>query len=148
MVVLNVDNGQNRKIVEHCITQGKVLINPLIDWDDEFVWWYINHEKIQINPLYNNGLPGGCSRIGCIGCPMSGKDRYSQFERYPTYKQAYIRAFDKMLEERKKRGLSIGSKWETGIKVFNWWMEDKNIDGQLSFNFDGTDMAGFNEKGK
>lgn len=126
IVVLNVDNGENRQIVEHCITQGKVLINP----------------------LYKNGCPGGCSRVGCIGCPMAGKDRYAQFEQYPTYKQAYIRAFDKMIEERKKRGLSVGSKWETGIKVFNWWMEDKNIDGQLSIDFNGADIVGFNEKGK
>lgn len=147
VVVLNVDNGENREIVEHCITQSKVLINPLIDWDDEFVWWYIKHEDILINPLYNNGRPGGCSRIGCIGCPMSGKDRYAQFERYPTYKQAYIRAFDKMLIERTNRGLINRDGWETGIRVFNWWMEDKNIDGQYSMNFEGTDLVGFNEKG-
>ena len=147
MVVLNVDNGENRQIVEHCITQSKVLINPLIDWDDEFVWWYIRHEEIVLNPLYNNGCPGGCSRIGCIGCPMSGKDRYSQFERYPTYKRAYIRAFDKMLVERTRKGLVNRNGWESGIRVFNWWMEDKNIDGQYSMNFDGTDLMGFDEKG-
>ena len=146
VVVLNVDNGENRRIVEQCITQSKVLINPLIDWDDEFVWWYIRHEEIIINPLYKNGC-GGCLRIGCIGCPMSGKERYRQFEQYPTYKQAYIKAFDKMIDERKRRNLSVRSEWETGIKIFNWWMEDKNIDGQYSMNFDGTDLTGFNEKG-
>lgn len=145
VVVLNVDNGENRLIVENCITQSKVLINPLIDWDDEFVWWYIRHEDIKINPLYCNGK--GCSRIGCIGCPMSGKERFSQFEKYPTYKNAYIRAFEKMIEERKRRGLSVRKEWETGIKVFNWWMEDKNIDGQYSMDFEGTDLIGFNEKG-
>ena len=78
---------------------------------------------------------------------MSGKERYRQFEQYPTYKQAYIKAFDKMIDERKRRNLSVRSEWETGIKIFNWWMEDKNIDGQYSMNFDGTDLTGFNEKG-
>lgn len=146
IVVLNVDNGENRQIVEHCITQSKVLINPLIDWDDEFVWWYIRHKDIIINPLYKCGY-GGCSRIGCIGCPMSGKERYAQFEKYPTYKQAYIGAFDRMIEERKRKCLSVRKEWETGVKVFNWWMEDKNIDGQYSFNFEGTELIGFNEKG-
>ena len=147
VVVLNVDNGENRKVVEHCITQGKVLINPLIDWDDEYVWWYIRNQSIPINPLYNNGCQGGCQRIGCIGCPMAGKERYAQFERYPIYKRNYISAFDRMIVERKRRGLDVRSEWETGIKVFNWWMEDKNIDGQLSMDFSGQDLIGFNEKG-
>lgn len=32
-------------------------------------------------------------------------------------------------------------------EVFDWWMEDKNIDGQYSMDFDGIDLIGFNEKG-
>ena len=37
--------------------------------------------------------------------------------------------------------------WKTGQGVFDWWMEDKNIDGQYSMDFDGIDLIGFNEKG-
>lgn len=128
MVVLNVDNADTRQIVEHCMTQSKVLINPLIYWDDEYTWWYIRHENIQINPLYEQGY----CRVGCIGCPMAGKDRWRQFARYPKYKASYIRAFDKMIEVRKEKGLK--EIWKDGAACFKWWMEDKNIDGQLSFD--------------
>lgn len=29
------------------IEHKNMLINPLIDWDDEFLWWYIKHEGIE-----------------------------------------------------------------------------------------------------
>ena len=69
MVILNLDNDEKRQLVEHCYRTQKVLINPMIDWDDEFLWWYIKHEGIEINPLYGCGW----ERVGCIGCPMAGK---------------------------------------------------------------------------
>ena len=65
---------------------------------------------------------------------MAGrKMRLREFGRYPTYQRAYIRAFDRMLEERAARGKLDGS-WDvgtTGEDVFRWWMEDRNIAGQL-----------------
>jgi len=39
---------------------------------------------------------------------MAGKQRYTEFARYPTYKKAYIRAFDKMMEMRRLRGMPRG----------------------------------------
>lgn len=133
VVVLNLDNSETRRIVESCFRTHKTLINPLIDWDDDFLWWYIKHEEICINPLYGCGQ----NRVGCIGCPMAGNKRWQQFEKYPKYKDAYIRAFEKMIDERKRKNLEIRPEWKTGKKVFKWWMEDKNIDGQLAFNADG-----------
>lgn len=38
----------------------------------------------------------------------------------PTYKRAYIRAFDKMLDVRKAKGLPTD--WKTGEEVFEWWV--------------------------
>ncbi len=123
----NLDNADNRQIVESCYRTTKTLINPLIEWDDEFVWWYIRNENIPINPLYSCGW----NRIGCIGCPMAGKQRWKEFEQYPKYKDAYIRAFQKMLEERERRKMKTFSYWGSAQKVFKWWMEDDSIDGQL-----------------
>lgn len=127
IVLFNLDNADSRQIVEHCYRTSKVLINPLIDWEDDFVWWYIEHEGIQINPLYKCGS----RRVGCVGCPMAGQKRWEEFEKYPKYKEAYIRAFGKMLEERERRGLENKMGWTSALKVFKWWMEDKQIDGQL-----------------
>lgn len=130
IVVYNLDNDENRRIVESCYRTHKTLINPLLDWDDEFLWWYIRKEKICLNPLYSCGY----GRVGCIGCPMAGKSRWKEFERYPKYKETYIKAFDRMIIERERRGLKNKIGWKTGLKVFKWWMEDKNIDGQLAFD--------------
>lgn len=69
---------------------------------------------------------------------MAGKNRWAEFERYPKYKEAYIRAFDKMLIEREKSGLKTMDIWATGKKVFKWWMEDENLDGQLAFDMGGN----------
>lgn len=87
----------------------------------------------MLNPLYECGQ----CRVGCIGCPMAGDKRWSEFERYPKYKEAYIRAFERMLVERERRGLENKAGRKTGLKVFKWWMEDKNMDGQLAFDING-----------
>ena len=121
VVVLNLDNDENRQLVEHCYRTQKVLINPLIDWDNEYLQWYIKHEEIELNPLYGCGW----GRVGCIGCPMAGKHRYWEFEQYPKYKEAYIRAFDKMLITREQKGLKNMGAWRDGKSVFRWWMDEK-----------------------
>lgn len=98
VIVLNLDNAETRQLVENCYRTTKTLINPLIDWEDDYLWWYIRKENIELNPLYSCGQ----CRIGCIGCPIAGDKRWAEFERYPKYKEAYIRAFDKMLKESAK----------------------------------------------
>lgn len=133
VIVMNLDNAETRRTVENCFRTHKVIINPLIDWDDEFLWWYIKKNAICLNPLYGCG---NC-RVGCIGCPLIGNKRWSEFERYPKYKEAYIRAFEKMIVERERRGLKNMQQWSTGLKVFKWWMEDDNMDGQLAFDMEG-----------
>lgn len=111
------DNTEKRMHFEHCRLKAKRTVNPIIDWTDDDVWDYIRSERIDINPKYSDGY----KRIGCIGCPLAGKcDRMREFEEYPTYKRAYIRAFDKMLEVRKERGLETD--WKTGEEVFEWWV--------------------------
>lgn len=147
VIVLNYDNAETHRMVESCYRTSKTLVNPILNWDDDYLWWYIRHEGIEINPLYKGGCPGGCSRIGCIGCPMAGKERYKEFAQYPKYKEAYIRAFDRMLERRRQCGNKEIIGWKTGQGVFDWWMEDKNIDGQYSMTFDGVEMTGYAEKG-
>ncbi|MCH5186523.1 MAG: phosphoadenosine phosphosulfate reductase, partial [Oscillospiraceae bacterium] len=70
-------------------------------------------------PLYECGF----KRIGCIGCPMAGTEmRKFEFERYPTYKKAYIHAFDRMLESRRERGMPIYDEKQTGTDLFEWWL--------------------------
>lgn len=142
-MLLNLDNGESREIVETCFRTHKTLINPLIDWEDDFLWWYIRKEEIDLNPQYKCGQ----QRVGCIGCPLSGKHRWDEFARYPKYVNLYIKAFEMMLEERNRRGLETMGFWKNAQCVFDWWMEDENLDGQYSMDFNGTELVGFKEKG-
>lgn len=124
--MFNSDNDTKRRMIECCMRKEKMAVNPIVDWSDRNVWEYYWNECKLHNPLYHMGY----YRVGCIGCPMAGKARYKEFADFPKIKQAYIHAFDRMLEVRAQRGL--GGKWKTGEEVFAWWMEDKNIPGQIS----------------
>lgn len=52
----------------------------------------------------------------------------------------------KMIVERERRGLKNMQQWSTGLKVFKWWMEDDNMDGQLAFDMEGGDLRGIHLK--
>jgi len=143
-VILNNDNDDRRRLFENCRLQAKRVCNPIIDWTDDDIWDYIQTEHIPLNPLYRCGF----SRVGCIGCPMAGTTgRQWEFARYPKYQKNYIRAFERMLRERERRGKMQGT-WNmgtTGGDVFHWWMEDGVISGQLSLD-DITEMGDDDEQ--
>lgn len=122
------DSDEYRRLFERCELKAATVVNPIIDWRDKDIWEFINQEHLNVNMLYQYGY----ERVGCIGCPMAGRNkRGKEFVDFPEYKIAYIKAFEKMLEVRKARGLDTD--WKTGEEVFIWWMEDKNIPGQMSF---------------
>ena len=131
-VILNNDNDDRRRLFETCALQHKAVCNPIIDWTDRDVWDFIADAKIPVNPLYGCGF----ERVGCIGCPMAGTaGRYHEFAYWPGYQQLYIKAFDRMLKERKRRGknnLWVDQDGMTGEDVFHWWMEDGVLPGQVS----------------
>ena len=134
-IFLNNDNDEDRRLFETCTMKGKRVANPIIDWETSDVMDFLTGEKVKLCSLYSEGW----KRVGCIGCPMAGKHRYAEFARYPTYKKAYIRAFDKMMEMRRLRGMPRGVEMdETGVDVFHWWMEDGILPGQ-------TVLPGFEE---
>lgn len=45
-----------------------------------------------------------------------------ELERYPKYKQAYLRAFEKMLINNKAKGTRNKCNWETAQDVMDWWL--------------------------
>lgn len=126
-VVLNDDNDENRRTVEHCYRTRKTLLNPIVDWTDEDVWEFIETYKIPYCELYDKGY----TRLGCIGCPMSTAAA-AELERYPKYKRQYIRAFDKMLKDFK----NPPENWTDGEAVMDWWLgkkpKSKELEGQIN----------------
>ncbi len=125
-LILNNDNEEDRQLFENCQMKGKRVCNPIIDWTDRDVWDYLTDQKVETNPLYNEGF----CRVGCVGCPMAGKARYAEFARWPGFQRNYTRVFDRMLEAREAKGLF--TEWETGEEVFHWWMEDGVLPGQVN----------------
>ena len=111
-MVLNNDNEESRKLIEQCYQRSKVVINPIIDWADDEVWEFIHEYQVPYCELYDKG----CKRLGCIGCPMS-THQAEELEKYPKYKQAYIRAFQRMIDQFDKP-----TQWKTGEDVYNWWI--------------------------
>lgn len=129
------DNDEARKMFETCYKpeKNKRIVNPIIDWEDSDVWGYIKGRKLKYCSLYDEGF----DRLGCIGCPLVKRSiREQEFERWPTYKRAYLRAFDKIAKHRVINGINNGkTAWNTGQEIFDWWMEYtppplKVMDGQ------------------
>ena len=130
-LIHNHDNDEARRMVESCYRTSKTLINPIVDWTDGDVWEFIKAEHIPYCCLYDEGE----KRLGCIGCPMASiKGIARDFEKYPKYRAAYIRAFDKMLKVRAEKGKLTNSKWENGEQVMDWWINGNKADMPL---FDG-----------
>lgn len=139
-IMLLSDNDKKRTLTERCAAKGDMILNPIIDWPTTDIWEYYYGECKTHNPMYREY---GYLRVGCVGCPMAGKGRWKEFADFPSYKTAYIRAFEKMLEAIHASGKP--TKWKSGEDVFLWWMEDTNIEGQYSMEFDGADMTGYTD---
>lgn len=127
-LILNDDNDKSRRSVEQCYRTRKTLVNPIIDWTDADVWEFIHTNKIPYCRLYDEGF----TRLGCIGCPMN-TNAAAELKRWPTYRRAYIRAYDKMINIRKAESKPNHS-WVDGEAVMSWWLDnskkEKIIDGQ------------------
>ena len=89
------DNEETRRMVEHCFRKKRTTVNPIVDWGDDDVWEFLNEvAKVPHCCLYDEGF----TRLGCIGCPLQGREgMIRDFERWPRYKELYIRAFEKMI---------------------------------------------------
>lgn len=114
-----------RKIFEPCYKNSKKLyLNPILNWSNSDVWQYIKENNLAYCSLYDEGF----GRIGCIGCPKTGKkQRLKEFERWPQYEKAYKKAFEIAIKKRIEKGKEYNGnyiKWKTAEDMFNWWMND------------------------
>ena len=135
-VVLRLDNRDNARIVEMCYKTHTTLINPIIDWDDGEVWEFIREYNIPYCSLYDEGW----KRIGCIGCPMGTvAHRRKEFERYPKYKNLYLMAFQKMIDnhsggggeqQTKTRTKSYDGEYSTNPEDWLFWFINERLPGE------------------
>lgn len=135
VVILNNDNDDRRRWMEHCQMRGEIAFNPIIDWEDNDVWTYLAGE--EVNPLYSMGF----DRVGCIGCPQAGKQRNRHFRIFPAYEQMWRRALERRLEYRKAQGKENIGYWSDIESYWAWWMEENPDQTML----DGYDSSNFGE---
>ena len=64
-------------------------------------------------------------------------NREAELDRYPKYKDHYLRAFKRMLEERDRRGKTGAVYFTSPEGVMDWYLEKttpklKPLDGQIA----------------
>lgn len=126
-VVIQNDNTENRRVVEHCVLLGTLALNIIVDWSDADVWEFIETYNCPYNPLYDMGY----KRVGCIGCPLSSH-KIEELDANPKYKAMWMRTCQWIVENTE-------CKLKTAIELYDWWTEkNKKID--IDENQIGFDM--------
>ncbi|MBR5314702.1 MAG: phosphoadenosine phosphosulfate reductase family protein [Clostridia bacterium] len=78
---------------------------PILEWTNEDVAEYIEHEHIQCHPLYydEDGVFHVERRLGCMCCPLAYKPkRIEQFKQRPNMVKAYLRAGQRFVDTHPK----------------------------------------------
>jgi phosphoadenosine phosphosulfate reductase len=126
------DDAWDCTLIKGMKEHNDVIVNPIYYWSDEDIWKYISINNMTVNPLYAKGY----KRVGRIGCPFATYHQVMrEFNDFPKYKQAYINAFEKMLQVRRANGKDEPKgHWSDGKAVFDWWIEEykHNIKGQMT----------------
>lgn len=106
--------------MEQCVIKGKVTLNPIIDWEDDDVWEFLNDwAKVPHCSLYDEGW----RRLGCLGCPLAGDVAAKrEFARYPKYKELYIMALERMIKNHPGEiRMANGEPATNGGEMFAEW---------------------------
>ena len=48
-------------------------------------------------------------------------NRVTELNKYPKFREAYLRAFDRMLKVRNKENMD--TQWKNACEVMKWWVE-------------------------
>jgi len=110
---------------------GGLIFCPIVYWTDSDVWAFIRQHEMEYCSLYDEGF----TRLGCVGCPMSGPTGMTRdFKRWPKYemlwKRGFKRYFDKYKGVPKNRGGDRAiEKFPTVDDLWNWWVSGKAYEG-------------------
>ena len=103
---------------------GGTILCPILYWTDEDVWTFIRHFNLSYCSLYDEGF----TRLGCVGCPMSGKKGVRRdFERWPGFERLWKLGFQKYFQrwkgvprrDGKPRAIEKFNSWQ---ELWDWWI--------------------------
>ena len=117
---INDPNAYDCKFIEGMKKQAEALVYPIYKFTEQDIWNYIHFKGLCVNPLYAKGY----KRVGCVGCPLAGaKQMKKEFADYPKYRENYVKAFDRMLEKRKKAGKPM-KRASNGEELMRIWLRE------------------------
>ena len=107
-----------------------LVLNPILQWSDDDVWEFIHSHSIPYCSLYDEGFV----RLGCIGCPMSGKKgRRQTFDRWPAYERNWQRALQKLWKKKAGKIQRDGREWvgsrtfDSWEEMWDWWLSEEGL---------------------
>ncbi len=116
-------------VTMHTRTNANV-VSPILRWSDAMVWMFILGRGLSYCHLYDEGF----DRLGCIGCPMSGKKgRLKQFARWPGYERKWKQLFNRLWERKTGSTQRDGRVWfgdryfSNWQEMWDWWLNDKPL---------------------
>lgn len=101
---------------EHRCIKGKdkLMIYPLLLWNEDEVWQFIEERHLPKNPCYNM-----FGRVGCMLCPFSKRKEIDYFEKkYPRFKDNFIASLQKYLDHR---SWVDKNRFTTAEEYYEWW---------------------------
>lgn len=102
-----------------------LVVAPLLEWDQRDIWDYIDHFSLPYCSLYDTGR----TRVGCILCPLAGKQRFDDIRRWPAttgqFKKAACRWWTaRVLAGNKAPTYTL---FENFDQVWQWWLSDRPL---------------------
>jgi 3'-phosphoadenosine 5'-phosphosulfate sulfotransferase (PAPS reductase)/FAD synthetase len=119
---IQCDNRKKQKQAQH--------IYPIYDWTEKNVYDFIGKYKIILAPHYGNQ---GCTRLGCVGCPLVSRKRHreKEFEIYPRIYNNIKKSICKGMEKNPQWKLTLATNGDADIAM-KWWLSGKTMDGYFS----------------
>lgn len=115
----------------------KLVVNPLIRWSEEDVWFFLNEVvKVEHCTLYDRGW----KRVGCLFCPMSSRRSIErEVHMYPKYYSRVIRLIGRLREN----GYLSDYADLTDEEVFEWWKSKQPLKNWYAYNKQQLEMQFF-----
>lgn len=115
------------KIINNNNKGGSILC-PVLYWTDADIWNFIRGNNMKYCILYDEGF----KRLGCIGCPMGGKNRLKEFERWPKYEALWKRGFQVYWDTwkgvpRRDGGERWIERMNSVDELWDWWLQTENV---------------------
>lgn len=103
---------------------------PILEWTDQDVAEFIKERNIKCHPLYYSGGQFDVTkRLGCMGCPLSSRNKRIQFfKENPKWLKAWIRAGQKRYTSEKYQNGKAKHKFKDAFEVMGYMLYCDNMD--------------------